>query len=163
MPKADCARRWADKGAFEQWKPWGFAPSCLMLTRLQISCSHSLRNSWSSLLRWAVKMAWGRTSFLSGHSLSPSSLNRCTCLCCCDWRWLVCFTAATSHLHVLPAGMMAWKGLVCSSLHLVGYWTSTSCMCRGVTGQLGFTASVGCSGLLSQCRSDCGTIWISNF
>lgn len=83
---------------------------------------------------------------------------QCTCLCFRDWLWLVCFTAATGHLHVLPAGMMESKGLVCSSLHLAGCWISTSCTCRGVAGQLGFTASVGCSGLLSHCRCDCGTI-----
>lgn len=76
---------------------------------------------------------------------------QCICLCFHEWLWLMCFTAATSPLPMLFARMMEWKGLVCIVLHSAGCW-----QCRDVTGQLWFTASAGCSGLLSHCRCDTG-------
>lgn len=113
-------------------RPWGFVPSCLRW--LQISCSQSFWNWWSSLFRWDVKMARGKTSFPKTQS-SPqhSRLLVHLSLCFHEWLWLMCFT---SPIHMLCAGMMEWKGLVCIVLHLAGCW-----QCRGVTGQLWFTAS----------------------
>lgn len=133
-------------------RPWGFVPSCLR--SLQISCSQSFQNWWSSPFRWDVKMACRKNNQFPQWSLSlPLNIQgyQCTCLCFHEWPWLMCFTAATNPLPMLCAGMMDWKGLVCIVLHMTGCW-----QCRDVTDQLWFTASAGSSGFLSHCKCDSG-------
>lgn len=98
-------------------RPWGFVPSCLR--SLKVCSSQSFQNWWSSLFRWDVKMACGKTSFPSGHSVCSSTF-KVTSALVFVWRWLMCFIAATSPLSVLFAGMMEWKSLVCIVLSLAG-------------------------------------------
>lgn len=120
----------------------------LRLMQLQIRCSQSLWNCWSSLFRWDMKMAWGRTSFLRGHSLSPSSL-KFSCLL----SWLLkTGRAATSHVLVLPARMMELKR-PCLQLPPPG-WLVTVQRCNR-------PASVACSGMPSQSRCDVNPLQIA--
>lgn len=149
MTKSDYAQRWAGSGrvGLEDFCHHALHHCKLVAPRAFKTGDHP---SSDEMWRWHAEKPVSPVVTQSSRNI-PRKGYQCSCLCLHEWLWLMCFRAATSPLPMLCAGMMEWKGLVCIVLHLASCW-----QCRDVTGQLSFTASAGCSPLLSHCRCDTG-------